>query len=288
MADPLPNQETIDQLRRMVEETIARGTTLAEAVPGAGSRRLHSALSWATSMLSRTPEQMARDFHHHQLQHHLLALGNWRLTIAECRIDPFGVPGLVVTARGVPGAARIVAYGVEPGGRRSYEAVPLTGDPRDAGYELLIAKQPPDRWASGPEIHLHTADPAEIARAVAAWCDAVPLPVLEVPPLGPGDLKAAAGAGGDARGDRGRSGGGSRLVGPRTCCRARSRRAKRAASRADPGPRDHRPDCGRRGGAGGRLGGDRRPATPGERAARCARAVGARRGCGTGSLSQYL
>ncbi len=189
MADPLPNQETIDQLRRMVEEAIVRGTTLAEAVPGAGSWRLHGALSWATSMLSRTPEQLARDFHHHQLQHHLLALGNWRLTIAECRIDPFGVPGLVVTARGVPGAARIVAYRIEPGGRRSYEAVPLTGDPRDAGYELLIAKQPPDHWESGPEIHLHTADPAEIACAVAAWCDAVPLPVLEVPPLGPGDLK---------------------------------------------------------------------------------------------------
>ena len=189
MTEKLPNQETIDQLRRMVEEGIARGANLAASLPGGGSRRMNDALAWATRVLGRTPAELARDFHHHQLQSHLYALGNWRLTISDQVIEPFGVPGIVETARGVPGAARIVVYGVGPDGKRAYDAPPLTGDPGDAVYELLIAPQPPDRPASRPEVYLHTADPAEVARAVAAWCDAVPLPVLQVPPLGPQDLK---------------------------------------------------------------------------------------------------
>jgi hypothetical protein len=188
MTSDSSNQNPVDRVRRMAEEAIARGAALAQALPEGSARRMQGALDWAMQLMQRTPGDLARDFHHSLLRSQLHALQNWRLTIEERTIEPFGVRGLIVTARGVPGAARIVAYGAEPGGRRTYDAVPLTGDPRDAGYELLIAKQPPELWASGPEVHLRTADPAEIARAVGAWCDAVPLPVLEVPPIGPNDL----------------------------------------------------------------------------------------------------
>jgi hypothetical protein len=189
MADDYSNQEMVDRMRRMVEEAIGRGANLAASLPEDGARKMHNALSWATQILQRTPEDLARDYHHYQLQSHLYALGNWRLTIKEHRIEPFGVPGFLVTARGVPGAARIVAYGADPGGWRSYGTVPLTGDSREAGYELVISSQPPDQWAGKPDFHLRSADPEEIARAVGAWCDAVPLPVLEVPPIGPNELK---------------------------------------------------------------------------------------------------
>lgn len=189
MASDFSNQEMLDRMRRIAEEAIARGAALAEAMPESSARKLNDALANALRIMQRTPAELARDYHHNLLRSHLYMLQNWRLTIEERPIEPFGVPGLIVTARGVPGAARIVAYGAEPGGRRVYDAVPLTGDPRDAGYELLIAKQAPALWASGPEVHLRTADPAEVARAVGAWCDAVPLPVLEVQPIGANDLK---------------------------------------------------------------------------------------------------
>lgn len=187
--DKLPNQEILDTLRRATEEMVAHGAALFGALPAGNSGRLNDALAGALRMMQRTPEELARDYHHHLLTSHLHMLRNWRLTIEQRTIEPFGVPGLIVTARGVPGAARIVAYGAEPGGRRVYDAVPLTGDPRDAGYELLIAKQAPELWASRPGVHLRTADPAEVARAVGEWCNSVPLPVLEVQPIGANDLK---------------------------------------------------------------------------------------------------
>ena len=189
MADDFSNQEMVNRMRRMVEEAIARGASFAAALPESSARKLNSVITWATQMMQRTPEDLARDYHHHMLRAHLYGPGKWRLTVEDQLIEPFGVPGLLVTARGVPGAARIVTYGADLNNWRSYDTVPLTGDPRDAGYELVISSQPPDKWSGTPDVHLRSADPAEIARAVVAWCDAVPLPVLEVPPIGPNDLK---------------------------------------------------------------------------------------------------
>ena len=132
MADDFPNQERVDWMRRMVEEAIGRGAALAGALPEGSAQRMNQPSPGHENAAAHPRETGAR-LSPQPPGDRCCTPKNWRLTIEERTIEPFGVPGLIVTARGVPGAARIVAYGAEPGGRRVYDAVPLTGDPRDAG-----------------------------------------------------------------------------------------------------------------------------------------------------------
>ena len=148
--------------------------------PGAVSG-LRRALAWAEHVLAQSPEEQAQELFTREfmgaLVHHLVMGDRRRLSCQERVIQPFGVPGLVVTAAGVPGKAV-----VRPISRQGHL---VRGQ---AEYELRIGDQDGEAWISRPTTLLVSPDPAAIIAAIVAWRDATPLPAPETPPLRAADL----------------------------------------------------------------------------------------------------
>jgi hypothetical protein len=176
--------------RGLLVELVGRATGVAGVDQGQGApgltAGLRRALDWAQRTLAQAPDAMVREAALRQrlapVELALVQGDHRRLSWQQRIIEPFDVPGLVITAGGVPGRALVIPVA----GRAAPVDVAAAGD---EAYELRIVDGPAAAWPSHPRLRLVSRHPREIAAAIVAWRDATPLPAPAIAPIGPADLK---------------------------------------------------------------------------------------------------
>ena len=143
-----------EEVRALLEQQIAQAMRRLADGDGAGAGRaagaLRQMLDQAQEALTWSPDERLRRGLLQALMARLAALGPDRLRWQLQTVEPFGVTGLVVTARGIPGAAQVIvaATGARGGeAKRHYASFPPGAAVQ---YELRVTTGPADGWASRP------------------------------------------------------------------------------------------------------------------------------------------